>query len=420
MEDRRPLRPPRSPQRGVGTVGRLLALLSCLSFLCGPAFGQVQRSYGYVTLSVPAGWAAEETQAGLALYPGANPNVLILVMVDQGPVGDLAAFYAGAKQGFSENETLLEDTAPQPMQTGGETGLAGGWVARDAEGTSISRILAVLAPGGRGTALLYGSGDAALFEAEFPAFQAVLASLSFAPNMQTLLPAPQTATVPPAGSGGLSGLWAGTEQRMWFNASTGQMQTSWIDHYVYLAADGRFLLGVPLDWVNPDWVAECGKREAYACGTYSVTPGALLLLRQNDGGTRERFWKDEGTQVNGGGYYLWRANPAPAGFQLSGTFRASVMMPIGYLGTQTGFAVAGSEWSFTPDGRFRTVSGGGSSVVGLGGSSSVSEASGRYRIAGTTIVFTFDGGGSETASFFLWGTDGTLIDINGRKFSKAE
>lgn len=401
---------------------RIFAL--ALVLLCAlPALAGAPRSFGYAMLTVPDGWTAQEQDGALALYPTVSQDALILVMVNMGAVSDLNAFLTQVMTTTQSGETVVEQAGVQPLQMQQVQALVGGATTRGADGGQISRLYAVANPGGAGTLVLYGADNAQAFEAKIGAFQSVLESLTFS-NLAVAAPSPAPGPAPApttsvqSGDGGLSGLWAGTEQRMWFNPATSQMQFSWIDHYFYFSPDGLFLKGAPLDWSNPDWRSECAKREAYACGRYSHA-GEKLILRGNDGETDERFFQREGANFNGGGYLLFPMKATPAGYVLDGKYSATTTFPIGYMGSQIGLASVGTEYVFSRDGRFTTASGGGGVVVGgPGGSSSFTQAAGRYRVNGTSITLAFDSGTTETVSFFLWTDDAAYIDVGGRKLSR--
>lgn len=399
------------------TRAKALAAFILLAFLglwTGAAHAAV---YDYLRFAVPGGWRFEDVNGAGVLRNDYRNDVSIWIFTRQGTPTDLDTLIQTFMANDLRAESVVSVDGPTPAM-GWPEAAVGLSTTSTRDGATLYRYYVALAPAQTGTVLVFVAGGPEAFQTFAPEAQTFFNSVRF-----TIGATAGQGTPAQPGDGGLSGLYAGYEQRGWINPYTRQYEVQHLTHVIYFSPDGRYLKDAPdPSSAEIDWARECGARETYDCGRYSVADGKLTL-RGDDGNVQstEIQMRDDGFQW--GGAQLWKAPPADAAFPIAGHWTAMGSFQTGDGSGVTGMAMSGTEFVFSggPDGTFTTASAAASSTIGGGGTSSSSDGSGTYSFrpsvhGGASLILTDSSGTPETARIVTWPGSPDAILINGRQF----
>jgi hypothetical protein len=238
-----------------------------------------------------------------------------------------------------------------------------------------------------------------------------------------LLPATTVAPSPPAGAGGLEGLFMyySGQSRLELQLGSGGMLTSQLvgdpPEYKYFLPDGYVYHGI-YDWSYEDLDCSRVKKDnTPLCDTYLID-GNTINFGNGESFSFER--KDNDLIMDEKSW--WYQEPAPEGFRLEGTFENTS----GY----GGMFISSSFYTFDMDGTFSTDRSSaltystpdmGGSQTFVTGYNEEATNTGTYTIRGNTIEFSFNDGTVAKRTFAYSLTDTQKVDsiyLNGTVFWK--
>lgn len=400
-------------------IAGFLVTVGCFAVLSGVGSAQSSSRFGNSIFKPPDGWKRLEQSQALVFVPNdlqQGQRCLLALLPGQELQGDFRKWFDSALSDSLKGERVVSRNEPaaQRADEGYDT-LYTVVVTESKTGQQEYRFYLAAHPGTRAEMLAFLAAGKEVFDRYQPVLMEFIKNWNFAnvsakPTERTpdRGPSDTVGAARPASSGGLEGLYVGTESRQQFNVLTKYYDYIVRQIYYLFLPDGRVYYGLPKGGSLSRFdFARAQREDPKNCGTYRLL-GNQIQFNWPDSKPNQpvAFSRSpDGIQIGRTRYYrVGRFD----GLRLDGTYSVRSFTNTSAPGVEGG--VSGEKRiTFSQDGRFSQqgfvgfagATQGGSGDVGAA-TRSQSSGSGTYRISDNTLELSYSDGRRQRYTFFVY------------------